>query len=348
MQNRDLNQYPQPALLAGGSQLAALNEKARTLFPALKPGGEVPDVLLIPKDSDRWEGCVTLEGRMYRAAATRDGEQTLYLLQPQEQTALGEAQLDGAVYQVRTLMGEFRRQLAPYVAGEKECVGVEDMERFSKSYYRMLRLIDHMDLLRDAAAEQLHPARERLDLDRLCAVTAMECHSLLGAMSVSVDYEGANAPVFVTGDEGLLRTAVLELISNCAKRRRGGGRLSLRLTRKGKWISLCVTDDGGAAGARERLGLTTRGAMPLIPVPDAGAGLGLSVVETILRLHGGSMLVSTGPGAPSVYLILPAGERTGDLSVHAPRPERGAGMNPYLIALSDVLGGDMIREDWKQ
>ena len=187
MQNKELNQYPQPALLVDNGRLTALNDKAQALFSGLKSGGDVPEVLLIPEEAG-WEGCITLEGRMYRVAATREGEQTLYLLQPQEQTALGEAQLDGALYQVRTLMGEFRRELAPYVAGEKDRVADEDMAHFSKSYYRMLRLMDHMDLLRDAAAGQLHAARERLDLDRLCAMIAMECGALLGEKSIGVTY----------------------------------------------------------------------------------------------------------------------------------------------------------------
>ena len=68
-----------------------------------------------------------------------------------------------------------------------------------------------------------------------------------------------------------------------------------------------------------------------------------------MRHHGGALLVSTGEGAPSVYLTLPvAGRSSEGLSLNSPSPERNAGMNPYLIALSDVLPGEMIREDWKE
>lgn len=88
--------------------------------------------------------------------------------------------------------------------------------------------------------------------------------------------------------------------------------------------------------------------MPLIPAPDGGAGLGLSAAETIVRLHGGALMISTGEGAPRVYLTLPIAERVGEgVTLRTPKPERNAGMNPYLIALSDILPGEMIREDWK-
>lgn len=347
MQMEKLNEYPQPAVLGAEGRLLAMNEKAAALFRGMEAGEELPAVICVPEGN--WEGSVTLEGRLYRVAATLQGEQTLYLLQPLEQQALAEGQLDGALYQMRTLMGDFRRELATYAAGEREQFAPGDLEDFTRSYYRMLRLMDHMDLLRDAAAGQLTPARERLDLDRLCAVTAMECGGLLGEIGIRVEYTGPAAGVYVSGDGEKLRDALLELISNCARRRRKGGVLKLALKRSGTWARICVTDDGDAPTAREKLGLTGRGAVPLIPAPDGGAGLGLSAAEAIVRVHGGALMVSTGEGAPSVYLALPVVERTGEsVSLRTPGPERNAGMNPYLIALSDILPGEMIREDWKQ
>lgn len=346
MQMRELNEYPQPAVLAAGDHILAVNEKAAVLFRQMEAGGELPEVLHSVQGS--WEGSVTLEGRLYRVAATAQEEQTLYLIAPVEQQALGEGQLDGALYQMRMLMGEFRRELAPYAAGERDRFAAEDMEAFTRSYYRMLRLMDHMDLLRDAASGQAVPGRERIELDRLCAMTAMECGSLLGEMGIRVEYHAPAGAVSVLGDAAMLRDALLELISNCARRRRQGGVLKLSLSGKGKWARICVTDDGAAPTAREKLGLTGRGAMPLIPGPETGAGLGLSVAEAVVRLHRGALLVSTGEGAPGVYLVLPVVVRSGEgLALNSPGPERNAGMNPYLIALSDILPGKMIREDWK-
>ena len=347
MQIHDLNEYPQPAVLVAGTQLLSVNEKAATLFRDVKVGGALPEELFA--DHGDWEGCVPLEGRFYHVTATARGEQTLYLFRPMEQQAMGEGQLDGALYQMRALMGDFRRELAPYAAGEREHFAEGDLEDFTRSYYRMLRLMDHMDLLRDAAAGQLTAARERLDLDRLCAMTAIECGSLLGEIGIEVTYDAPAGPVYVSGDGEKLRDALLELVSNSARRRKKGGVLKLSLKKSGNWARICVTDDGEAPTAREKLGLNGRGAMPLIPAADGGAGLGLSAAEAIMRLHGGALMVSTGAGAARVWLALPTAERTGEgMTLRTPGPERNAGMNPYLIALSDVLPGEMIREDWKE
>lgn len=349
MQIKELNEYPQPAMLAEGGRLCGMNELARTLFPGIKTGEELPGVLCLPEDEPRWEGSVPLEGQCFRVAAVREGEHVLYLISPREQSALTEGQLDGALYQMRTLMGQFHRELGPYVAGEREQFEQGDLEAFSGSYYRMLRLMDHLDLLRDAAAGQLCVDKQRLELGRLCERTALECDGLLREMDVRVVFEVPVGPVPVSGDEGLLRDALLELISNCARRRKQGGQVKLHLSSTGKWARICVTDDGPQATKRERLTLTGRGLMPLIPSPDMGAGLGLSTAEEIVRRHGGALMVSADGEAPRVYLMLPIARRGGEnLPLRAPAPERNAGMNPYLIALSDVLPGAVIREDWKR
>jgi len=348
MQIKELNEYPQPAMLGGAGRLCGMNELARALFPGFKPGDELPEVLNMPADEPRWEGSVPLMGNTYRVTSLREGEHVLYLISPREQYALTEGQLDGALYQMRTLMGQFRRELGPYVSGEREQFAQGDLEEFSGSYYRMLRLMDHLDLLRDAASGQLFVEKQWLELGRVCERTAMECDGLLKEVGVKVVFESSGVPVPVSGDEGLLRDALLELISNCARRRKQGGQVKLQLSSVGKWARICVTDDGPQATKRERLTLTGRGLRPLIPTPDMGAGLGLSAAEEIIRRHAGALMVSADGGAPRVYLMLPIVRRGGEnLPLRSPGPERNAGLNPYLIALSDVLPGAVIREDWK-
>jgi hypothetical protein len=88
--------------------------------------------------------------------------------------------------------------------------------------------------------------------------------------------------------------------------------------------------------------------MPLIPTPDMGAGLGLSVAERTMWLHDGALLISSGAGAPRVYLSLGTCTPTGKMAVRSSAMERNPGRNPYVIALSDVLPGHIVREDWKE
>ncbi len=347
MQMTQLQTYPQPAMLSDNTNILAINEKAQALFPGLQPGQPIPEALLCPEEESLWEGCACMEGRMYRLRCQREDGSCLYTLQPEQQFALTEDQLDGALYQMRTLMSEFHRELSPCVGGSQPQLTEQAKDDLAKSFDRMLRLMDHLDFLRDAQSDQFCLTLRDIELGRFCAMIALECDGLLRETGIRVEYTGLPAPVLVRADELHLRDALTELISNCARRRGGGGTISLRVTKQGNRAVLCVTDDGAQATSRDQLGMTVRGALPLIPTPDSGAGLGLSVAEKTVWLHGGSMFFSTGDSAPRAYLSLPVTKGTGGPSIHSPQPERNAGRSPYVIALSDVLPGSVIREDWQ-
>jgi len=152
----------------------------------------------------------------------------------------------------------------------------------------------------------------------------------------------------VRGNSELLGTALMELISNSARRLKKGGTVTVKLTKRGERALLLVTDDGPAPTAVQRAAMTVRGGLPRIPMGDMGAGLGLSVAEEIVRAHGGALLVGVGEGAPRVWLSLPLAGRgwTGDLICNS--PEYNAGMSRYVIALSDILPDRVILEDWME
>lgn len=348
MKTQGLEVYPHPAMLSDGAVILALNEKAQVLFPGLKPGSDLPDALLSPEGEQSWEGVAALEGRLYQISCRKEAGESLYLFQPREQQALTQGQLDGALYQLRTLMGQFHREIGPCVRGEQEQPSRQNMDDFAKSFDRMVRLMDHLDFLRDAQEAEMRLGGRDVEFGRFCGMVAVECDGLLREMGIRVEFTAPPAPVVVRVDEVRLRDALTELISNCARRITGGSVISMGLTVRGGRAVLCVTDDGAAATARQRLGLTARGTAPLIPTPDMGAGLGLSVAEKTVWLHGGALLFSTDAGAPRAYLSLPITRGKGADGVQSPVMERNAGRSPYVIALSDVLPGEIIREDWKE
>lgn len=347
MQMQEIEECPQPAMLSDGVVITAVNDKLSALFPAWKAGVALPGLLESPEGLTAWESVVALEGRACSVRCRREGEQWIYYIQPGAQQALSDGQLDGALYQLRVLMGEVYQKLSPCLRQEGEDFSEENKAGLAKSYYRMLRLMDHLDLLRDAAQGQVRLETQEVELGRFCALVAAECGGVLEQTGVRVEFIPWPDPVYAQIDGLRLRDAVLELVSNCAKRLKGSGTISLRLGKKGSRAILCVTDDGGPATAQQRLGMTVPGAMPLIPVPGMGAGLGLSAAQEIVSLHGGALLTALEEGAPRVYLTLGAVRPSGRVAMRAPRMERNAGMNPYVIALSDALPGSIVREDWR-
>ena len=348
MQALEKMAWPHPALLVREGLVAQRSGEAQALFPELKEGSPLPGALLSPEGEAAWDGFAQLEGRCWRFTARREGEDTRYVLAPAEQNALTEGQLDSSLYQLRTLMTRFHREIGPYITGQKDRVEPEDRAEFSRDYYRMLRLMDHLDLLRDAADGQLKPPQRVFEVGSAVWRTAVECDGLLREVGVGVDYQGLPGDLTARGDPALLRTALLELISNSARRLKEGGRITLKLTKRGDRALVLVTDDGPAATPRQRTAMTTRGGLPRIPMGDMGAGLGLSVAEEIVRAHGGALLIGAGEGAPKVWISLPLSSPSGTGELPVRTPERNGGMSPYLIGLADVLPGRVILEDWAE
>ena len=343
-----LDAYPQPAIFADDHGVVAMNDKAQTLFSKLRPGDELPDALMPPEGEGIWEGTVSMDARVYQIRCERRDGGYFYTFQPRQQLALSDGQLDGALYQLRTLLAEFHRELAPCISGEKDSLTEQDKANFARTFDRQLRLMDHLDFLRDVKDNAVWLDMGEVELGLLCGRVALECDGLLREMGIRVEYHGPAGYVFVRGDEGRLRDALTELVSNCARRRAKGGLITITLKCRGRQAMICITDDGEAATPGQRLTMTTRGAVPLIPTPDMGAGLGLSVAEQTMWLHGGALLFSAGEGAPRVYLSMGTCTPSGKLGVRSPRMERNPGRNPYVIALSDVLPGDIVRADWQE
>lgn len=340
-----LNQYPGPAFLCRDDTIYLCSDSAR-LIPGLAPDRPVPEDLLLPDETGCWEGTAELWGSRYKFRATSTPDGTVYCLQPQGQYALSQGQLDGALYQMRRLMGEFYSHLSPCV-GREVPLDRGRQEGFSKSFYEMLRLMDHLDLLRDEENGRLSPDLLTLDLGAFCLALCLDCDGLLAPTGVQVLYDGPSAGPMCRGDRELLGTALLELISNAARRCGRRGAVTLKLESRGRRALITVTDSGPAPTRREQTGAGSRGTLPRVPMPGEGAGLGLSAAEAILRSHGGSLLTDMGGSTGRVCVSLPLGIKQ-SLEFHSPRPRRHSGMSQILISLSDVLPGELILPDWEQ
>jgi signal transduction histidine kinase len=125
----------------------------------------------------------------------------------------------------------------------------------------------------------------------------------------------------VEGDSTRLTQVVGNLLDNAAKYTPAGGHIMVSAERDGDHVAIRVHDDG--IGIPEQMLSRvfepfTRSDQPLAR-SAGGTGLGLSVVRTLVELHGGSVAVrSAGPGLGSEFRVrLPL-----CVTPQAPIPER--------------------------
>lgn len=105
--------------------------------------------------------------------------------------------------------------------------------------------------------------------------------------------DSALAPASVTGNPVWLGIVARNLLDNAIRYTQPGGRIEVRSGRRGDRCVLEFRDDGPGLDAGARDGLRARFARGG-DVDSEGCGLGLSIVDRIVRLHGGTLLLDDG------------------------------------------------------
>jgi signal transduction histidine kinase len=171
--------------------------------------------------------------------------------------------------------------------------------------YRMQGLVE--DLLLLARADEHVPlSRAPVDLDDLAFE---EGHRLRSATSKRVNTSGVGA-ARVRGDADALRRMVRNLGENAA--RYASSRVDIALADRDGAVMLTVDDDGPGIPETERERVLQRFVRldEARSRDDGGSGLGLSIVDEVVRAHGGSISITQSAlGGARIQVTVPADGR---------------------------------------
>lgn len=325
-----LDAFPEGVVQLRGGLVEAANEKARQYLPQLSPGAPLPVELSLPAPGETVSGTFASGAATCSYSCKAGEEECVLLFRPQVPAALEGWQLDGALRQLRELLGD--------VLAESAAAPGAMSPSFSKTFHRLFRLVGNLEFMQQAAEEAVPFRPVTMDLDGLCRDTVQQAGDLLQEAGVRLEYtyKNKNRGLLISGDPQLLQRLLLGLISNAA-RASEGGRVKLTLHRSGDQARFLVSGSGGAYSRRQLDALFQSGPGEGLPLPGQGAGLGLSIARHIARLHGGTLLPFAGETAPGVLVSLPIGPLDGRTSVRAPRLQQDGGLDPVLTELSDVL-----------
>ena len=205
-----------------------------------------------------------------------------------------------ASHELRSPITTIRQHAEVALAHPDRVTAAELAEVVLAEQQRMQRLVE--DLLLLARADEHVPLpRAAVDLDDLAFE---EGHRLRSATSKRVDTSGVNA-VRVQGDADALRRMVRNVGENAV--RHASSRVDVTLVERGEEVVLTIDDDGPGIPATERARVLQR----FVRLDEArsrdegGSGLGLSIVDEVVRAHGGSMSIEQSPlgGAPIVITL---------------------------------------------
>jgi signal transduction histidine kinase len=206
-----------------------------------------------------------------------------------------------ASHELRSPITSIRQHAEVALAHPDRVTAAELAEVVLAEQQRMQRLVE--DLLLLARADEHVPlAREPVDLDDLAFE---EGHRLRSTTPKRVDTSGVSA-ARVQGDADALRRMLRNVGENAA--RLASSRVDITLVERDGEIVLTVDDDGPGIPQSERARVLQR----FVRLDEArsrdegGSGLGLSIVDEVVRAHGGSVSIELSPlGGGRVRITLP-------------------------------------------
>jgi signal transduction histidine kinase len=133
------------------------------------------------------------------------------------------------------------------------------------------------DLL-DLARAQGEPDRRALDLSKLIDQATLELRTRHPSAEVEIEV----APGELVADEVGLRCMILNLLENAVEARPPGW-VHVQTQWSGPWVQIIVEDRAGGIADE----VSERIFEPFVTTKQRGTGLGLAVVQEVLRRHGG-------------------------------------------------------------
>jgi PAS domain S-box-containing protein len=205
---------------------------------------------------------------------------------------------------------ELRNPLAPIVTAlellRMRGATSREAQIIERQVTHLTRLVDDLLDVARITRGKIELKRQRIELAQVVARAIEIASPLIEQRShyLAVDVARSGLPVF--GDPTRLAQIVSNLLANAAKYTDMGGHIAVRASRSGDSIRLSVRDDGNGIDAAA----LARIFEPFVQTPQSadralgGLGIGLTLVRTLLEMHGGGVEAkSAGVGKGSEFIV---------------------------------------------
>ncbi len=212
-----------------------------------------------------------------------------------------------------TLAHELRNPLAPLRTALTLLSRSNPRPEAAQYHELMHRQVDHMVRLVDDLMEVSRITRGKIDLKllRLSLEDAIGgaielSRPLLEAAGHSLTVSLPEEPLFLRGDAVRLNQVFANLLNNAAKYTRPGGQVALQARRAGEQVLVSISDTGAglAPDMVESIFDMFVQVSDSAKAAQGGLGIGLTLVRTLVELHGGSVAASSqGLGRGSTFTV---------------------------------------------
>ena len=205
-------------------------------------------------------------------------------------------------HELRTPLGN----VSSYLEAILEGVWEPTPERLKNCYdelERLSSLVLSLEQLRQVEAETPNLQKERVDLLELAQSTAMGFETQLAAKHLRCSVDGTHGVVLADRDR--MQQVLTNLMSNAVKYSNEAGAIRVGVEETEDTVRLWVEDEGIGIAEKEcdlifeRFYRTDTSRNR----KTGGAGIGLSIVKTIVQAHGGAITVKSQEGKGSRFTV---------------------------------------------
>ena len=182
----------------------------------------------------------------------------------------------------------------------------DELSEVHDEVLRLGRMVEDLRTLSMADSGELQLAMEPLDAAALMKTVARRMAPLGKDRDISIGVQIPDQTLIIQGDEDRLQQALMNLIDNALRHTTAGGSVEVEAGRIDDRIFLAVTDEGPGIPAEELPNLFERfwRGDKSRSRAGGGSGLGLSIVQQIVAIHGGEVGVESPPAGGSRFTIL--------------------------------------------
>jgi len=212
------------------------------------------------------------------------------------------------------LAHELRNPLAPIsnaaralrLGGRDEHAVRSASEMLERQVAQMSRLVDDLLDMSRITRGRIELRRERIELAPIVNQAVEAARAQYRSMNHELTVTLPTQPVYLYADPARLAQVFGNLLNNACKFTDRGGRVSLTVERVGDDVTVRIRDNGIGIAAEHLPRLFTMFGQIDTSLERSrdGLGIGLTLVKTLVELHGGSIGVhSDGPGRGSEFTI---------------------------------------------
>ena len=202
-----------------------------------------------------------------------------------------------------TLAHELRNPLAPIRTGlqvlkltPQADVAARTLPVMERQLGQLVRLIDDLLDVSRINSGKIVLKRERIAFQDIAAAALEASRPAMDAAGHSLTIDWPNTPVWLDADATRLAQILSNLLTNSAKYMHPGGQIKFSAQRQDETILICVADTG--MGIPADMIATVFDMFTQInrtlDRAQGGLGIGLSLVKTLVEMHGGSVHAASG------------------------------------------------------